>query len=305
MLIAAAADEGLRAGLVATAFGFGLRHGVDWDHIAAITDITSSQETPRRSMSLATLYAAGHALVVFLLGALAVAAGDLLPDGVDAVMERFVGATLVLLGVYVFYSLARHGRDFRMRSRWMLLLSGGVRGLRWARARARRGASEEIEHEHPHDHGPAHRHGHGDAIAVADDDHGTATVVTARGHRHPHRHRGTLPEDPFTTYGRLSAFTVGTIHGVGAETPTQVVLFLAAARAGGTAAGLLLLGAFVVGLLASNTVVAAVSTVGFLNATRSFVLYATVAAVCGVASIALGSLFLLGRGGVLPAILGG
>src|SRR5438067_3028910 len=120
VLLLAASTEGLRAGLVATAFGFGFRHGIDWDHIAALTDITGSQDTPRRSLHLATLYALGHALVVFVLGSAAIVLAEQLPSGVDAVMERVVGATLILLGVYVFGSLVRHGRDFRMRSRWML-----------------------------------------------------------------------------------------------------------------------------------------------------------------------------------------
>jgi hypothetical protein len=48
-------------------------------------------------------------------------------------MQHFVGGTLILLGVYVFYALARHGRDFRMRSRWMLIFGGVRRGYRWAR----------------------------------------------------------------------------------------------------------------------------------------------------------------------------
>ena len=154
-------------GLVLTAFGFGFRHGIDWDHIAALTDITSSQEEPRRSMWFATLYALGHALVVFLLGFAAIVLAQRLPEGVDAVMERFVGATLVILGCYVFYALARHGRDFRMRSRWMLLLqrscdvasTGSERGSRTT------GELVEIEHDHVHPHTDphdlVHQHEHG------------------------------------------------------------------------------------------------------------------------------------------------
>jgi high-affinity nickel permease len=93
-------------GLVLTAFGFGFRHGIDWDHIAALTDITNSQDEPRRSMWFATLYALGHALIVFLLGFAAIVLAQRLPNGVDAVMERLVGATLVILGCYVLYALA-------------------------------------------------------------------------------------------------------------------------------------------------------------------------------------------------------
>ena len=58
-------------------------------------------------MWFATLYALGHALVVFLLGFAAIVLAQRLPDGVDAVMKRLVGATLVVLGCYVFYALAR------------------------------------------------------------------------------------------------------------------------------------------------------------------------------------------------------
>src|SRR2546421_9196414 len=108
-------------GILVTAFGFGFRHGIDWDHIAALTDITGSLEDGRRSMVLATMYALGHALVVLALGVAAIVLAERLPPSIDAVMERVVGATLVLLGVYVVVSLVRHGREFRMRSRWMLI----------------------------------------------------------------------------------------------------------------------------------------------------------------------------------------
>src|SRR5260370_21918517 len=102
---------------MATAFGFGFRHGIDWDHIAALTDITGSQDDGRRSMVLATMYALGHALVVFSLGVAAILLAERLPAGVDAVMERVLGSTLVLLGVAVLVALLRQGRGFRMRIR--------------------------------------------------------------------------------------------------------------------------------------------------------------------------------------------
>lgn len=92
------------------------------------------------------------------------------------------------------------------------------------------------------------------------------------------------------------------VHGIGAETPTQVVVFVAAAGVGGRGAGLLLLVAFIAGLLASNTGIAAAAIVGLLNAQR-FRTYATVSVVIAVFSILVGALFLLGRGDVLPGIL--
>ena len=265
-------ETGLSIGLLATALGLGLRHGVDWDHIAAITDLTGGRRDRRSSMGVATAYAGGHAFVVFVLGSVAIVAGGVIPAGFDGFMGRVVGVTLLLLGVYVLCGLVARGRDFRMRSRWTLLFD--VVG----RVRRRRPEVVVIEHEHEHRHEPG-------AVAV----------------RHRHVHRGVMPPDPFEPLGSRSAVVVGMLHGVGAETPTQVLLFLAASRAGGVLAGEAVLVVFVAGLMASNTAIAAASTFGFLNASRHFRIYAAVAVVAAVMSLAVGAVLVLGRDGVLPA----
>jgi cytochrome c biogenesis protein CcdA len=306
-VVAFASDEGFRVGLVISTFAFGLRHGVDWDHIAAITDITSSQDDRRRSMLCATLYVVGHAAVVFVLGSLAVLGGDLLPAGIDRVMERVVGATLLVLGAYVFYALVRHGRDFRMRSRWMLLFAALTRVTRRLR---RRPELVEIVHEHEHEYERGHDHGHehvhldGDRTMRPNGRLSPAPVAVVAHHRHVHRHRAPMPDDPFPSYGRRTSFVVGMLHGIGAETATQVLVFVAAAKAG-TGLGELLLIVFILGLVTSNTGIAFASTIGYLNGARSFRVYATVAVLTGVFSLVVGSLFLLGSGSMLPAIFGG
>jgi hypothetical protein len=286
-------------GLLATAYGFGFRHGIDWDHIAALTDITGSQSDSRRSLLLATFYALGHGLVVFCLGLAAIALGEELPRSVDGAMERVVGVTLVALGVYVFVALARHGRDFRMRSRWMLVFAAVRRAARWARQR-RNDDEVVVTHDHPHCPDERHPDGH---QAVAASVGGGASVITE--HRHGHRHIGTLPDDPFLTYAGPTAFGVGMIHGVGAETPTQILLFLAAASAGGTGEGVLLLCAFLVGLLSSNSLIALAGTFGFLGAAKNWKLYVGVSVVTAAFSLVIGTIFLLGSATLLPAFFGG
>lgn len=287
-------------GLVLTTFGFGFRHGIDWDHIAALTDITSSQADTRRSMFFATLYALGHALVVFVLGVCAIVLAARLPASVDVVMERFVGATLITLGIYVFYALVRHGRDFRMRSRWMLLFAGARRGMQWARSR--RSVSDRVEVIHEHDHA---------AEESRDPDRNPTAIAGRQGpggnghHRHGHRHVMPMPDDPFLNYGKATAFGVGMIHGVGAETPTQVLIFLAAAGAGGAGLGLALLFCFLLGLLSSNTLIAVVGTFGFLRASRNIGVYVAISVITASFSLVMGTLFLFGQSTVLPAIVGG
>ena len=278
------------------AFWFGFRHGIDWDHIAAITDITSSQDDRRKGVGFATLYALGHALVVLGLGILAIVAGDRLPSNVDAIMGRVVGVTLLVLGIYVLASLVKHGRDFRLRSRWMLVFAGVRKGARWVRERVGSGhrvpesdlSSQDVSNEIEAESVSAHdwHHGH---------------------HGRPGHHHHAAPErdDLFQNYTRMSSFGVGMIHGVGAETPTQVLIFLTAAGAGGRTAGIAVLLAFIIGLLGSNSLIAVGSAWGFLRASTNFPLYATVAVLTAVFSLILGTLFVLGKESVLPAIFGG
>ena len=81
-------------GMALLSTGLGLRHGIDWDHIAAISDVAGSQKNRRRSLGMGTLYALGHAGVVVVLGLLAIWFGTMLPDWVDGYMEIVVGVTL-------------------------------------------------------------------------------------------------------------------------------------------------------------------------------------------------------------------
>jgi hypothetical protein len=280
-------SAGLSFGLLVGAFLFGLRHGIDWDHIAAIADIAGSTDDRRLALWYGSLYAVGHAAVVLVLGVVAILFGDLLPTGIDEFMGRLVGVTLVILGVYVFVSLIRHGRDFRLRSRWMLLFSGVRRGVRWARERV--GAERAVATAAP-------------AAGEVD------PALWHHGHHgRPGHHHHARPEedDSFAGYGTRTALGVGMIHGVGAETPTQVLIFLAAAGAGGTAVGVLVLVSFLVGLLSSNSVVTLGSAFGFLNASKNFAVYVTVGVIVGVFSLALGVLFVLGQESLLPAFFGG
>lgn len=292
-MIADVVDTGFRFGILVSALLFGLRHGIDWDHLAAITDITGSTEDRRRAFFYGTLYALGHALVVFLLGVVAIVLGDRLPDSVDSALGRIVGVTLLILGLYVFISLIRHGRDFRMRSRWMLLFAGVRKGARWVRERV--GAA--VGNGNP-----------GVSVATAEAAGAQPSLIHHGHHGRPGHHHHGRPEpdhEAFATYGSGTTFAVGMIHGIGAETPTQVLIFLAAAGAGGVLTGILALLAFVVGLVATNSIITITSALGFVSAQRNFAVYASIAVVTGVFSLAIGTIFVLGADHILPGFFAG
>ncbi len=303
LIAAGAAAKTFGLGVLLSAFFFGFRHGIDWDHIAAITDITSSQDTRTKSMFFGTLYALGHALVVFVIGSVAILVGQQLPSGIDHAMERIVGFTLIVLGLYVFIGLIRHGREFRMRSRWMLIFSGGRNTYRKLRPKTN-------DPQEEHDRQPVHSHAPGGdaglAVDLAEDIPVSQWHHGHHGHPGHHHHKHPEPsDDAFMNYGRATAFVVGMVHGIGAETPTQLLIFLAAAGAGGKATGEIVLAAFLVGLLLSNSLITLGSSLGYLRASQNFRVYATVAVLTATFSLVIGSLFLFGKATVLPAIFGG
>jgi hypothetical protein len=118
--------------------------------------------------------------------------------------------------------------------------------------------------------------------------------VQSRIHGHEH-----VPSAHSTQYGPMTAFVVGMIHGVGAETGSQALLLAGVAGVTG-ATGIVILLAFVVGLLISNTLVAVVSASGFIGAQRMQTVYVVVGALAGTASLAIGALFITGLGADLP-----
>src|SRR5579862_2232864 len=96
----------LRLALVSAA-ALGFRHGLDYDHIAAISDISSVQAKASDAMRYGLLYVAGHAATVGVLGAAVVIFRLSLPAATDRWAERLVGFTLVVLGIYVLGTFLR------------------------------------------------------------------------------------------------------------------------------------------------------------------------------------------------------
>ena len=107
------------------------------------------------------------------------------------------------------------------------------------------------------------------------------------------------------TYTPWASWGMGLLHGIGAETPTQVLIFAAAAGAGNTIESVGLLVSFAAGVLVSNTFVAAVSTVGFRGLVQRRRVYLALSVLTVFLSLSVGMLFLLGQSGSLPPMAGG
>lgn len=238
-------------------------------------------------------YVAGHAVVVFIIGAVAIVTGRNLPAWADTIMGVVVGWTLILLGVYVTYTLIRHRGRVPLRSRWMIVLTSVRRSYIWMRSRLGGSPAEPVEHAHPHS-----------ALATFHHD-GDEVDPEGRLPRHGHHHSHDPVQEPFTDYTPKTSIGIGMLHGIGAETPTQVLVFLAAANAGGAWAGLTVLVAFLAGLMLANSAITFGAAYGFLAARRGTWVYASLAAVTAVVSLLVGTMLVLGQDALLPAFFAG
>lgn len=279
------ASAGITFGLLIAAFLFGLRHGIDWDHIVAITDIASTQETKRRGLFVGTMYVLGHAFVVILLGIGAIALGATVPGWLDAAAGRIVGVTLVVLGLVVLITLVLERGSFRARSRWMILFVVARKLF----------TSGKKSATHSHEHVAAEGGHHDGSEELVDG----SSRIAAPTHSHSHAYKG---EGDYTNKGAIG---IGAIHGIGAETPTQVVVFLAAASAGGVIAGLAVLFTFVLGLVIANSAITFASVYGFAGSSKRPSVQIGLGLFTAAMSIGIGVLFLVGNDGALPAFFTG
>lgn len=181
----------------------GLQHGVDWDHVAAISDVASVQTTTREATFCGLNYAVGHATTVGVLGIAVITLRSSVPESFSTWMQRFVGFTLILLGVYVFRALFS-GAQVVSRGQVMLAL---LDRLHW--------------------------------------------------------HRREPSASTAGRYGRKSSLSLGILHGIGAETPTQLSMLVITTNLGGLQNGVLGLAVFAAAMFASNMALTTAATTVF------------------------------------------
>jgi high-affinity nickel-transport protein len=297
-------------GLIATALVLGFRHGFDWDHLAAITDVTSTTATADAAEldhEATHEHAAEHALAhehahggageraahgpsaeaphhhdepkprfaaeqrrALLLGSL-YALGHATVVAVLGSLALLFGAVLPdwvddVMGPVVGATLLFLGI-------WVFVsLYQYVRHGREFRLRSR-------------------------WMLVFDATRHAWRRFQARLHGHEH-------VDPMemSSYGIRTAFGVGLIHGVGAETGTQVLLIAAIGGASSEGLGFPMMVAFIVGLLISNSIVVVVTATGFIASRFRERVYVVIGVLAGTFSLVVGAIFLLGLDSKLPSI---
>jgi len=295
-------------GVLITGLALGIRHGIDWDHIAAITDITSTTTTAGAAEAAhaeqhATTTGAHHphggdpelrahdagpgaatiAPPVVVAGGWRPASDRLEAIRLGTLYALGHGAVVVVLGIAAlsFGTLLPDWLDPLMgRIVGLTLVGLGAWVLYSVYRYARGGESFRLRSRW---------------MLVF---HGVRYAwrrTQARLHGHEH-----VEPLEMSSYGARTAFGVGMIHGIGAETGTQVLLIAAVGGAASAGLGIPMLLAFVVGLLVSNLGIVIVSTVGFAASQTRDRVYVVVGLVAGLFSLTLGSIYLFGLDAIVP-----
>ncbi|HUQ77626.1 MAG TPA: hypothetical protein VM427_01970 [Patescibacteria group bacterium] len=299
--------SGAGLGILVTGLLLGIRHGFDWDHIAAITDITSTSATTEAGArgharehevvphhhdhggeSEAHAHAAAPAPVTAEAGGSPLTRAVLLAEQRHAIVLGTLYAVghasvVAVLGLaaLLFGALLPDWVDpimSRVVGLTLLLLGLWVFVSLYQYAR----------------HGTAFRL-RSRWMLVFDGGRHAWRRLAARLHGHEH-----VEPIEMSAYGPRTAFGVGMIHGIGAETGTQVLIIAAVGGAAGQGLGVPMMIAFILGLLISNTIIVVISATGFVASQVRDRVYLVIGVAAGVFSIAVGTLFLIGADDALP-----
>jgi hypothetical protein len=93
---------------LATGFFLGVRHCFEPDHLTAVAHFASAARSPREGLRSGLLWGLGHAAAVLLVG-LALSGLPRLAPGFEAMAERGVGATLIVLAAWRWRTFRRRG----------------------------------------------------------------------------------------------------------------------------------------------------------------------------------------------------
>jgi high-affinity nickel-transport protein len=101
------------------------------------------------------------------------------------------------------------------------------------------------------------------------------------------------PDQPQDDLSFSGCLTIGVLHGVGVESPTQILALGSAMALGSPALGLLLVALFVAGMIVSNMAIAILAIYGFQSARQRQVVFLVLSLISAVFSAVIGVTLLL------------
>ncbi len=91
--------------LISLAFGLGMLHALDADHILAVTGLASTRVSLRNSLQFCFRWAVGHGLSLLIIGCCVYLLGMTIPHSLSHFAEGAVGVILIAIGIWVIWEL--------------------------------------------------------------------------------------------------------------------------------------------------------------------------------------------------------
>lgn len=126
-------------------FGFGVRHALEADHIAAVSTFASRTSSYRKSILTGIFWGLGHTLIFIIVGFFVLILNFRISEQVSRILELCVGIMLVFLGVRTVLTANKkhtHAHEHQIgkhthshfhseepRSYWSSFFVGSVHGL--------------------------------------------------------------------------------------------------------------------------------------------------------------------------------
>ena len=306
-------------GILGGALALGIRHGVDWDHIAAITDITSTTASADERERAAAAEAArshahvhlqeSHPLVMTTAMVAGTSAGSATLGGAwsagtgqESRLGGFVRQQRRAITLGTIYALG-HGTMVILLGLIAILFSGIL--PTWVDGAMERIVGLTLVFLGVYLLYTLYRFWRGEGefrlqsrwMLIFSGVRRLSRRV--RGHAHPHPHSSEHIHGA-DQYGVGTSYSIGLLHGIGAETGTQVLIIGTAVGAASKGMAVATLFVFVLGLLISNSLVIGLTAAGFVSASRRQAIYVGAGAVAAIFSLFLGFLYLSHSGGILP-----
>lgn len=198
--------------IITMGFFLGMRHATDADHVIAISTIVSRQQKLSRAAWTGIFWGIGHTLTIFVVGALIILFGAVIPARLGLSMELSVGLMLVVLGLA------------NIRSFFSSLPN---------RENRETGTEPQLVHSHAHSHGDyvhTHPHGHSPDAHPHNPEHTPLTVIDRLFGR-------------IGLYQQVRPLVVGIVHGLAGSAAVALLVLTAIRSPGWAVAYLLVFGA--------------------------------------------------------------